>query len=142
MGLMVTPTSGNTLDSTDGGIGGDYTGVQPTVTNPAGNTASTNVRADVGDNANGGYAGTTDVTTHILPAQISLDLLVDPLPAGPVPMDASPGTNVGIGVLSPAEVQTLQLVVDTSNIQGASITDDTWAVVISLSAHQKMRDSL
>ena len=123
------PNTGNTLDSTTG----DFSGAQPTLENPAGNTADSNVSAQVGDANTGGYAGTTDVTTHIAPGDISIDLLVNTPPAGPVAMDDTPA-NVGIGVLSPAELQTLQLVVVTSNIVGQPITDATWGLTIALSA--------
>jgi len=128
----LNPNTGNTLDST---AAGDYTGLQPTVTNPVANTASSNVRANVGDNTDGGYAGTTDTRTHIEPSAISIDLLIDPVPAGPVAMDNA-GAGTGIGVLAPAETQTLQLVVATNNIVGTvpPITDLTWAAQINLIA--------
>ena len=126
----LNPNTGNTLDSTNGG---DFTGAQPTVENPTGNTADSSVSANVGDNVDGGYAGFTDTTTHIEPIAISIDLLVNSPPGGPVAMDNA-AANTGIGVLVPAELQTLQLVVDTSNIVGTPITDGTWVMVISLTA--------
>jgi len=126
----LNPKTGNTLDSTDAA---DYAGAQPTVTNPVSNTASTVVTANVGDNIDGGYAGTGDTTTHIEPIAISIDLITDPAPAGPVAM-SNAGTGVGIGILAPAEIDTLQLVVATNNIVGQPITDLTWTAQIVLAA--------
>jgi len=128
----LNPNTGKTLTSTDIG---DYTGAQPTDTNTVTNTASSNVRADVGDSNTGGYAGTTDTTTHIEPNAISIDLLVNTPPAGPVAMQNT-GIPVGIGVLAPNELQTLQLVVATNNIVGTvpPITDLTWSAQINLIA--------
>lgn len=126
----LNPNTGNTLDST---VGADYSGPQPTVTNPGTNTASSNVAANVGDNTNGGYAGTVDTTTHIEPIAISIDLITDPAPAAPVAM-SNAGTGVGIGILAPAEIDTLQLVVVTSTIVGQPIVDLSWSAATNLVA--------
>ena len=126
----LNPNTGNTLDST---VAGDYSGAQPSVSNPIANTADSSVSANVGDNTSGGYAGTIDATTHIQPTEISIDLLVDSPPAAPVAM-SNAAANIFIGLLSPNEAQTLQLVVNSNNIQGQPITDLTWALTINLSA--------
>ena len=126
----LNPTLGNTLDSTNAG---DYTGPQPAVSNPGGNTADSIILANVGAVPTGGYAGTTDLTTHIQPQEITMDLLLNSPPAGPVTM-ANGGGDTAIGTLIPGESQTLQLVVDSSNIVGQPISDATWAAQIDLTA--------
>lgn len=128
----INPSVADTLDSTDNT---DFSGTEPTITNPGTNTANANVNANVGDSTNGGYAGTVDGFTHIEPSEIALDLVNDNSVGSPVGMNDG-AVNTNIGTLAPGETDTLQVVVTVTPglIAGLPTTDTTWAATINLVA--------
>ena len=121
----VTPVLRDSLDA------GDFTGLDPQLTNPAANKATSLITASVGTNTNGGYAGTTDAKTHIEPSNMKLDLVTDTTNAL-VAMDNA-DTAVEIGRINPGVTDSLQLTV-LPVIVGQPISDATWAATITLTA--------
>jgi len=122
----------DTLDNTQAA---DHAGSEPTVQNPGTNSATTQVKAAVGDSSTGGYRGTVDGVTHISPTSMQLDL-INGAPSTLITMSDS-NSPQQIGTLAPAENDELRLVVNVPPVAGLfnkPITDQTWTATITLTA--------
>ena len=97
---------------------------KPTVENTG--SAVSVMSADAGDNTNGGYAGTTDLLTHIAPSQMALGFV-----GGSTFNLLDTGFATGIGSIGPTTVATMHWQIDTT-LFGASTSDTDWAASVDL----------